>query len=87
MQGASSAPVTDCDLTRVRALLHRIGGFDDGSLQRAAFIVYEALSSIDQAFEVETVEPLPGMVRIVVHPSPALRRIVDALERASRGCQ
>ena len=68
----------DCDQSRVIALLHRIDQMDP-VMQRAAFIAYEALVSIGQAFETDTVGPRDGCVTVVVHPSPALRRIVDGL--------
>lgn len=69
----------DCDQSRVIALLHRIDRMEDPAMQRAAFIAYEALVSIGQAFETDTIGPRGGCVTVVVHPSPALRRIVDGL--------
>lgn len=73
-----------CDQSRVIALLCRIDRMNDPALHRAAFIAYDALVSIGQAFETDTIGPWHGCMTVVVHPSPALRRIVDGLERASR---
>lgn len=74
----------DIDASRVLALLHRIERMDDPAMQRAAFIAYEALGSVGQAFDVDTIGPRAGCMAVAVHPTPALRRIVDGLVEAAR---
>lgn len=70
------------DQSRVQALIGRISRMRDPSLQRAAFIAYEALRSVGQHVEVDTIEYPLGRLSLAVHPTPALRRIVDDLVKA-----
>ena len=79
MASAGAGITVDSDVSRVLALLARIEGMEDQAMQRAAFVAYEALHSLGQAFVMERIEPMAGCITVVVHPSLALRCIVDRL--------
>lgn len=81
MSVAGAAVQVECDTSRVLALLSRIERMDDAAMRLAAFKVYEALHGLGQAFETEVIEFGKVRATVVVHPSAALRRCVDALIR------